>query len=279
MPENWFSPYPVISRGSPGALDDLANLDKDLSYIESILADLKEKRRKARESANTGPVALIEGLHSEFLTIVENQRRAESELSRLREERLKLVLLADLAYDPPNRGEYFPYPNVEEKAQEFIQKQKDRLLAVSTVAFFGSGITFSTIFSGSRGSIGLMGFSWAAFTFSFSVCVFTQWLNPEKPPFAVVTYPRRRRVLFSAIYFAGFASFVGMVLMGASVATLNLAQEGSASQVDTRINTTWGGIFSLIPVILGFSYGITNTIFHSIKAGRIKAQRYRLIKP
>jgi hypothetical protein len=276
MPENWFSPYPVISRGSPGALEDLDNFDKDLSYVKSIVADLKEKRWKAIESTKPDSATAVQGLHSDFLTIVENQRRAESELSRLREERLKLVLLADLAFDPSNRGEYFPYPGVEEKAQEFIEKQRNRILAVSTVAFFGSGITFSTIFSGSRGSIGLMSYSWAAFTVSFSVCIFTQWLNPEKPPFAVVTYPRRRGVLFSVIYLAGFASFVGIVLMGVAVATLNLAEDG-ASQVDTRINTTWGGIVSLIPVVLGFSYGTANTLFHSLKAGRIK--RSRSIKP
>ncbi|PPQ96653.1 hypothetical protein CVT26_010635, partial [Gymnopilus dilepis] len=200
--------------------------------------DRNSATQSSSSSLNAGP-ARTEGtpeLHSIYLTIVENYRRAEAELASLREERLKLVLRAGLAFVPERRGSFFPHASLEQKAKEFIQMQKDRLLAVTTVAFFGSGITFSTIFSGTRGSIGLMSISWAAFTVSFSICVFIQYANPESLPYAVVAYPSRRIVLIHSVFLAGFASFVGIVLMGVAVATLDLRNEQAATDIDKRIN-------------------------------------------
>lgn len=104
------------------------------------------------------------------------------------------------------------------------------------------GITFSTIFSGTRGSIGLMSIFWAA----FSVCVFIQSTNPEKLPLAMVAYPRRRMALTHSILFAGIAPFIGIVLMGITVATLDLTHlrnENAANQIDTRISAIQGGYF------------------------------------
>lgn len=40
-----------------------------------------------------------------------------SQLSRLQEERLKLVLLANLAFEPTRRGESFPHANIDEKVK------------------------------------------------------------------------------------------------------------------------------------------------------------------
>ena len=101
MPETWFSPYPSITLGSPTAVEKLSDLDKDINYLETIvrisgcfwpnyispflilfkLSDLKEKRKRARdmkEHINAGIPA--EDLHSDYLTIIENQRRGESEV-------------------------------------------------------------------------------------------------------------------------------------------------------------------------------------------------------
>jgi hypothetical protein len=64
-----------------------------------------------------------------------------------------------------------------------------------------------------------------------------------------------------------------MVLMGAAVAILNLKQAGNVSQVDTRINTMWGGIISLLPVVLGFFAGMMNLFMTCIQTNRIRRQR------
>ena len=90
---------------------------------------MKEKRKKARAAAVKGG----DNLHSDYLTIVENQRRAEVEvnfwlirflfqdayqteimqLNGLRKERLTLIVIADFAYNPEKRGAYFPHPSME----------------------------------------------------------------------------------------------------------------------------------------------------------------------
>jgi len=102
-----------------------------------------------------------------------------------------------------------------------------------------------------------MSFSWASFSISFSICVFLQYANPESLPFAIVAYPARCNLAW-VMLFAMFASFVGIVFMGTAVAMLNLRNENSANQIDTRINTSWGGILSLLPVLLGFTWGMFN---------------------
>ncbi|KDR66305.1 hypothetical protein GALMADRAFT_217152 [Galerina marginata CBS 339.88] len=226
MPESWFSPYPKIQRGLPSAFEDLDNMDKEIGFLESILLDSKERRKLAR-SLPRPPIGEETERNSAYLTIVENQRRAEMELSKLRGERLKLILIAGLAFDPSVRGDYFPHPTVEDKAKEFIQMQNGRLLAVSTVAFFG----------------------------------------------IVVAYPGRRGGQIFATLLAAFFSFVGMVLMAVAVVRLDFRNEGNISNIDTRINPIWGGIASLLPVLLGFSYGFGNMIFHGIKTSKIRAQK------
>jgi hypothetical protein len=128
-----------------------------------------------------------------------------------------------------------------------------------------SGITFSTIFSGARGSIGLMSFSWAAFTLSFSLCVYAQWVNPTNPVFTVVAHPARRFYLAGMILVSTFASFVGIVLMGTAVATLDLNKEGTALNVNTDIDTKWGGILSLLLIGLALLGGTTIFIVNGIK--------------
>jgi hypothetical protein len=85
----------------------------------------------------------------------------------------------------------------------------------------------------------------------------------------IATDPGRRGFIFTLTLFAGFASFVGIVLMGAAVATLDLRQEGSVSEVDTKVNTMWGGILSLVPVVLGFVCGMANILLQSIQTRRI----------
>lgn len=103
MPQTWFSPYPRISRGGNEALEELANLDRDISHLKSIVrayfscnsplqhlihfqvSDLKEKRQKARDSKPEIPTTDAgyepkSELHSDYLTIIENQRRAENEV-------------------------------------------------------------------------------------------------------------------------------------------------------------------------------------------------------
>ena len=118
-----------------------------------------------------------------------------------------------------------------------------------------------------------MSFSWASFSISFSICVFLQYANPESLPFAIVAYPARRNIRVRVILFAGFASFVGIVFMGIAVAMLNLRNENGANQIDTRINTSWGGILSLIPVVLGFTWGMLDMLFHARRGAYIQIQR------
>ena len=139
--ECWFSPYPrFTSRGSNATLEALADADTKIGHMETIvgarfssnlpnsyyppfkLSDLKEKRKKARASAVNGGQG-GDNLHSGYLTIVENQRRAEVEvnfwligflfqdayqteilqLNGLRKERLTLIIIADFAYNPEFR--------------------------------------------------------------------------------------------------------------------------------------------------------------------------------
>jgi len=120
-----------------------------------------------------------------------------------------------------------------------------------------------------------MSYSWAAFAISFTVCIYAQWLNPENPPYAVVTYPERRVALAWMIYFAAVASFIGIVLMGVSVAILDVKQE----DIDKDISTTWGGVVSLLPVIIGFTYGTANIIYHNVKTERIRTRRGKDVDP
>lgn len=62
-----------------------------------------------------------------------------------------------------------------------------------------------------------------------------------------------------------FASFVGIVLMGIAVATLDLNKEGTALNVNTDINTKWGGILSLLLIGLALLGGTTIFIVNGIK--------------
>jgi hypothetical protein len=78
--------------------------------------------------------------------------------------------------------------------------------------------------------------------------------------------------------FAGFASFAGIVLMGIAVAMLDLRKKNSATEVDTTINTLWGGVLSLLPVLVGFIGGILNILFHNVAVGRIWRQRNGIIR-
>jgi hypothetical protein len=135
------------------------------------------------------------------------------------------------------------------------------------------GITFSAIFSATRGSIGLMSFSWASFAVSFSVCVYLQYAAPENLPFSIVAYPGRRNSMSIITLFAAFASFVGIVLMGIAVAMLDLGNKNSANEVDGTIKTLWGGILSLLPVLVGFIWGVTDLLIHNVVEEQLGRQR------
>ena len=118
-----------------------------------------------------------------------------------------------------------------------------------------------------------MGFSWAAFSFSFSICVYEQWANPERLPMAIVAYPGRRAGRLNAAGLAGASSFVEIVLMGVAVAMLDLSKDGSATQVDTKINTMWGGILSLLPIVLAFGLGVGSMWYNGIRGIMIRRSR------
>ena len=103
------------------------------------MSDLKEKRQKARDLKSSNPTDAgcepksDSELHSDYLTIVENQRRAENEVRAVHNffpmlnrttqvynllvERLTLVLRADLADRPEKRGDHFPHPTMEDAAK------------------------------------------------------------------------------------------------------------------------------------------------------------------
>ena len=119
--------------------------------------------------------------------------------------------------------------------------------------------------SGTRGSIGLMSYSWAAFSISFTICVYSQWINPVFPAYTIVAYPGRRNLKNNAIFAAACASFAGVILMGLSVAIINIKREGDPVVVDTRINPSWAGILSLAPYIIGFTHGSLSILFHAIR--------------
>lgn len=129
--------------------------------------------------------------------------------------------------------------------------------------------------TGTRGSIGLMSYSWAAFSISFTICVYSQWTSPVFPAYTIVAYPARRNVKNNAIYAAGCASFVGIILMGLSVAILNIKREGDPVVVDTRINPSWAGVLSLAPYIIGFTHGSITLIFHAVKTEEQARSRRR----
>lgn len=267
MTRAWFSPFPLVDRGTDEARAALGNLDKEINYLDILTQELKKRRREAQPESDFDRDA-----YSTYLDIIDDQRRAESELARLLDERLKVVLLADFAYDTEKRGEHFPHPSIEAHTVEHIQNQKERLIAVSTVAFFGSAVTFSTVFSATRGSIGLMSLAWAAFSVSFSLCVWEQWINPQTPSFTVVAYPGRRVIRFWTIFLAAFASFVGIILMATTLVLLGLEKDGSVSTIGTSVNTYIGGGLSLLPVVLGFFVGCVNMIRNGLWRARIRAK-------
>jgi len=115
-----------------------------------------------------------------------------------------------------------------------------------------------------------MSFAWAAFTVSFSVCVFLQYANPESLPFSLIAYPGRRNSRVFIMLFAGFTSFVGIVLMGIAVAMLNLRNENTANQPHSRFHMSWRGILFLLPVL--FIYGMSNMHFYAQKGAHIWRQ-------
>lgn len=119
--------------------------------------------------------------------------------------------------------------------------------------------------SGTRGSIGLMSYSWAAFSISFTICVYSQWKNPVFPAYTIAAYPDRRNLKNNAIFAAACASFAGVILMGLSVATLNIKREGDPVVVNTRINPSWAGVLSLVPYVFGFTHGSLSILFHAIR--------------
>ena len=119
----------------------------------------------------------------------------------------------------------------------------------------------------------MMGFSWAAFSFSFSICVYEQWTSPERLPMAIVAYSWRQARKLTAAMLAGASSFVGIVLMGVAVAMLDLSKGGSATQVDTKINTMWGGILSLLPIVLAFGLGVWSIWYNCMRGIMIQRSR------
>jgi len=261
----WFSPFPVVTRGTDEAIAALNTIDEEINYLRTLSEDLRQRRHEAWNK-QPSPVS-----YSNYLNVVQDHRKAETELTRLLNERLKLVLLADCAFDAHERGDHFPHPSVEAHADEFVQTQKERLIAVSTVAFFGAGISFTTIIGATRGSIGLMSLSWAAFTLSFVICVFAQWIYPVKPTFSIVVYPGRRSFRFHTVFIAGSASFVGFVLMAVTLVMLRVGTPVDA-RLETRIANV-GGLISLVFVVVGFAYGCLSLWYTSVEKGRIRIHR------
>ena len=134
-------------------------------------------------------------------------------------------------------------------------------------------MTFSTILSATRGSIGLVSLAWAAFSVSLTICIYLQWNKPTAPIFAIVAYPGRRafKVLISLIA-CGF-SVLGLVFMGLAIAILDLEPDRDTSVVDTRIKTYIGGWVGLLAVILGFPYGLYNILWNAMWTKRLHRQR------
>jgi hypothetical protein len=136
-----------------------------------------------------------------------------------------------------------------------------------------TAISFSTIFSATRGSIGLMSLSWTAFSVSFSLCVYVQWTNPQDPTFAVAAYPHARILRFRAVFVAFLASVVGIVLMSITLLTLDLQWEGTPNTVDRKIKTLFGGGLSLLAVVSSFIVGCARLWFNTREARRISIIR------
>jgi len=258
--KSYFTPFPLVPRDDEykhaarvranKVLDEITKLER---LLESITDDRFKLDPNESRNARDG-----------YLKLVEQGDQIERLIGKLHEERLDLVLKAGGAYDADFRGEHFPYRDLDERLDEFIDSSNRRLTANSSIAVFGAGLTFTTIFSATRGSLGLISLSWSAFAIAISICTVQQMFSKPCPRSKFVVHPGKRVNMGFLTTAASVANVAGIIIMGVALALLNTDDPSKVSSPDTRINAIIGGILSLVPVGLVFilaGYGFSWNFF------------------
>lgn len=140
------------------------------------------------------------------------------------------------------------------------------------------GLTFTTIFSATRGPLGVIGLSFAFFLLSLTISTAHQIVGNPRPAMTLIYRSSLRFALDWMVFGASLTNGGGIILMGTALAYLNTNMEVLVSGVTTTGgNVRNGGFLSLAPIVLFtifspvvfyFSADPTNCFRRRVKGGK-----------
>ncbi|KAJ8501869.1 hypothetical protein ONZ45_g11992 [Pleurotus djamor] len=167
-----------------------------------------------------------------------------STISPAPQEKIPPSILNTQSYNPRQRGRInFEPPRIIQPPSQALSSSTSHrvnLLTLSGVSFFGAGMAWSTVFSGTRGDLVLI--SWAACCFIISAVIsaaVTSLLDTDGnllERFLVVRWAVRLLGIFSAIH-----AFVGVSLVSAAILVL----DPNSSEAEAGFHGEAGG-FSVV---------------------------------
>ncbi|KAF8975208.1 hypothetical protein BDQ17DRAFT_1441623 [Cyathus striatus] len=250
----------------------LEELDNDVATLQVLYDGARAKRNQAlkrikahlssstsssdsRSEIEKSPVLCDEKLLDEYLSEVATTQKIRNHLTDVSEDAKQFRFYVETQA----LAVYAHYRGLREWAQRMfpaVDYLATALLALSTV---GAGLVYSTIFSGTRGDIGLMSFTFPLFTIGFLIPAVVQlilrWASSlsKEVPFASQAFWKAVIVVF--MFFASISVMAAITILNATIFLLKPGlprDAGDTSEVPTDT-------VSELPGIIAFAF--SGTIF------------------
>ncbi|EED82183.1 predicted protein [Postia placenta Mad-698-R] len=150
------------------------------------------------------------------------------------------------------------YHGLADWAQKTLENHKDLIEALYQVSFVGAGLTYSTIFSATRGNIGLMCYAFALFNCGFTIPMVSiallKWAA-SRPREALFASPKIWSALLNVfLYVSGTAIAVAICLLNVTIVFLQFREDSDGVRTDSpaqfNVAPRPAGIFALVCITI-----------------------------
>lgn len=155
-------------------------------------------------------------------------------------------------------ADYTGYHGLADWAQKTLENHKDLIEALYQVSFVGAGLTYSTIFSATRGNIGLMCYAFALFNCGFTIPMVSiallKWAA-SRPREALFASPKIWSSLLNVfLYVSGTAIAVAICLLNMTIVFLQFREGSDGVRTDSPaqfdVVPRPAGIFALVCITI-----------------------------
>lgn len=243
--------------------EKLADIREEFGQCKELLKKIRGRRIAELRALNQSSDNL-DGV-SRYLGYISESQRLKSHLKNLQEDLQTVEFLAATQLTSDRIGYY----GVADWAEKALAGHKHVIEVISQMSFIGAGLTYSSIFSATRGNLGLMCYAFALFNCGFVLTLATLTLliwASKRPRQVPISSPRIWSIFLNFFLYISLASVATAIcLLNITIIRLHFSKEGqgsSESDLEFNISPYLAGYFALFCAAVTTVMALTALVLH-----------------